>query len=197
MIVGLTGGIGSGKTTVASLFKELGVPVYIADDKAKVLMNTSETLRQEIQELLGVEAYKDGKLNRPYIADKVFNDKELLQNLNAIVHPAVADHFNSWRALQNAPYVIKEAAILFENDSYKHCDFMLLITAPLQQRIERVRKRDKITEEEVMDRVKNQWSDARKISLSDAVIENIFLEDVKTDVLRIHNHLKIRISRGW
>lgn len=197
MIVGLTGGIGSGKTTVASLFKELGVPIYIADDEAKMLMNTSETLQQQIQELLGVEAFKNRKLNRPYIADKVFNDKRLLQSLNSIVHPAVAEHFSSWYALQSAPYVIKEAAILFENDSYKQCDFMVLVTAPLQLRIDRVRKRDKITEDEVMDRVKNQWSDARKISLSDAVIENIFLEDVKIDVLRIHNHLKIRISRGW
>ena len=197
MVVGLTGGIGSGKTTIASMFKNLGIPVYIADDRAKSLMSNSNALKVQIQQLLGEEAYKDNRLNRPFIAEKVFKNKNLLEELNAIVHPAVKDDFVAWRKLQESPYVIKEAAILFENGSYKECDYMILVTAPLLLRIQRVRKRDSITEEAVMDRINNQWGDARKISLADAVIENIKLNDVKARVRRIHDHLSTRVIRGW
>ena len=197
MIVGLTGGIGSGKTTIAGMFKNLGIPIYIADERAKSLMVNSKELKAQIQELLGEEAYNNKDLNRAHIAEKVFKNKNLLNDLNAIVHPAVRDDFKTWYKMQDAPYVIKEAAILFENGSYKECDYMILVTAPLLSRIKRVRKRDNITEAAVMDRINNQWGDARKISLADAVIENVNLTDVEARVLRVHIHLKTRVLRGW
>lgn len=197
MIVGLTGGIGSGKTTVAGLFSNLGIPIYIADDRAKFLMTNSKELKSQIVRLLGDEAYDQNDLNRKYIADKVFNDKRLLNDLNQIVHPIVNTDFENWYQRQESLYVIKEAAILFENGAYKQCDFMVLVTAPVDLRVKRVRKRDNSTEEEVLDRINNQWGDARKISLSDAVIENINLADLEEQVVRIHHHINIRISRGW
>ena len=197
MIVGLTGGIGSGKTTVASLFRKLGVPVYIADDEAKRLMTTSSEMRSEITQLLGSEAYTNGALNRKYIANKVFKDKALLKQLNSIVHPRVANDFMHWYKQQDSPYVIKEAAILFENGGYKECDFMILVTAPIPIRIERLQQRDQSTEEEIEDRMKAQWSDAKKMALSDFSVENVFIEDTKEKVERIHNHIILRINRKW
>ena len=116
-IVGLTGGIGSGKTTVARLFEALGVPIYIADEEAKTLMQNSKIIQQELIQLLGKSCYVDGQLNRSFIASKVFNDQSLLQKINAIVHPKVAEHFERWVSKQDAPYVIKEVAILFETKS--------------------------------------------------------------------------------
>lgn len=197
MIVGLTGGIGSGKTTAAGFFKSLGIPIYIADERAKFLMNTSNTLKERIQELLGDEAYNNGILNRSYVAQKVFSDEGLLFGLNAIVHPAVDNDFQEWYNVQDAPYVIKEAAILFENGGYLKCDYMIVVTAPLDIRVQRVTERDNSTADEVYDRIRNQWSDARKISLSDAVIENITLSGLESRVTRIHNHLIVKASRGW
>ncbi len=197
MIVGLTGGIGSGKTTVARYFEELDIPIYISDTEAKRLMTVSPEIRREIIELLGSESYTSDGLNRKYIADKVFKNDQLLQQLNAIVHPRVATNFANWYKQQNSPYVIKEAAILFENGGYKQCDFMILVTAPLQDRIARLKKRDHSSEEEIMDRIASQWDDAKKTSLSDIAIENIILEQTRRKVLRIHNHLLLRITHNW
>ncbi|WP_299209804.1 dephospho-CoA kinase [uncultured Dokdonia sp.] len=197
MIVGLTGGIGSGKTTVAGFFKKLGIPVYIADDEAKRLMEISPEIRVEIIQLLGENAYIKEIPNKKYIADKVFKDQLLLEQLNAIIHPRVAAHFKNWYKQQESPYVIKEAAILFENGGYKQCDFMILVMAPLKIRIERVKKRDQSSEEEIYKRMNAQWSDSKKIALSDVIIENTFLDQTKEKVARIHNHLLHRISRNW
>ena len=197
IIVGLTGGIGSGKTTVAGYFKELGVPIYIADEQAKLLMNTDKKLQREITNLLGPDAYKDGVLNRPYVATKVFNSKKMLSSLNAIVHPAVRRHFQEWVAAQDAPYVMQEAAILFENGGYKLFDFTILVTAPVKARIARTIKRDGTTESDVIKRINAQWSDSRKAAMADVRIENIKLEDVKKAVTRIHTHIMVRISKGW
>lgn len=197
VVVGITGGIGSGKTTVSGFFKELGIPVYIADVEAKLLMNTDKQLQQEIINLLGKEAYVDGVLNRPFIASKVFNSKKMLSSLNAIVHPAVRKHFEEWVSAQKAPYVMQEAAILFENGGYKLCDFTILITAPIKERISRTIKRDRTTENEVIKRMKAQWSDDRKAAMADVVIENIILEDAKKAVARIHTHIMVRIGKGW
>ncbi len=197
MVVGLTGGIGSGKSTAASFFQELGIPIYIADDQAKWLMNNLEPLKKQVQYLLGEEAYTVNGLNRKYVANKVFSNKGLLQELNKLVHPEVDRHFKSWHQAQKSPYVIKEAAILFENGGYQKCDYMIVVVAPLPTRIQRVMKRDKISEDEVLARIKNQWTDARKISFADAVIENGTLDNLKKRVLRLHDHLTVKISRGW
>ncbi|AXT54796.1 dephospho-CoA kinase [Aquimarina sp. AD1] len=186
-VVGLTGGIGSGKSTVAKMFAELGVSVYIADDEAKKLMNEDLGVKNHIVKLLGEKSYIDGELNRPFIADKVFNDKELLKQLNSIVHPAVADHFIKWKNEQKSEYVIKEAAILFENGGYKQCDYTILITAPKETRIQRVLKRDNTTKSQVLTRLKNQWEDSKKIPLADFVIINTKLEETWLQVKKIHN----------
>ncbi len=187
MIVGLTGGIGSGKTTVAKMFSELGIPIYIADDEAKILTNTSKVIKRKLTALLGEDAYLDGNLNRPYVAAKIFSNKELLEAVNAIIHPKVATHFKKWAAKQKAPYVIKEAAILFENGSYKSCDSIILVTAPLTIRIHRVMSRDEISKAEIEKRINNQWSDEKKAKLADIVIENIDIQQTKAKVYQIHN----------
>lgn len=197
MIVGLTGGIGSGKTTAAGYFKDLNIPVYIADERAKALMNSVSSLKKDILALLGSDAYHDGKLNRAFIGQQVFTNKNLLAGLNALVHPEVDKDFTSWYTAQKAPYVIKEAAILFENGGYQKCDYMIVVTAPVELRVQRVSKRDKLTSEEIYNRINNQWSDAKKSSLADAVIENITLASLKESVHRIHKHLVVRVSRAW
>lgn len=188
-VVGLTGGIGSGKSTVAKMFAKLEVPIYIADDEAKKLMHENEEVKNQIVALFGEEAYVNNRLNRTYIADLVFNDKKLLEKLNAVVHPAVANHFLTWKNTQESNYVIKEAAILFENGGYKKCDYTILVTAPEEIRINRVIKRDHTTKSKVLERLKNQWADVEKIPLADFVIKNTDLEKTWLQVNKIHNKL--------
>lgn len=189
-VVGLTGGIGSGKSTIAEMFKELGVSIYIADEEAKKLMQQDASLKQKIQQLLGEEVYKDGILNKKFIASKVFNNSELLQQLNALVHPAVGLHFEQWKNSQSGVYVIKEAAILFENGGYKQCDWTILVIASVETRIQRVLKRDATTKEEILARMQNQWTDERKSKLADLVIDNNQnIEKIRILVLKIHNQL--------
>lgn len=188
-ILGLTGGIGSGKTTVAAFFKELGVPVYIADEEAKKLMVDDPSIRDAIISLFGTHAYTDGLPNRKYIASKVFGDNEKLEQLNSIIHPAVNRHFKIWKDQQEAPYVVYEAAILFEKGGYKKCDYNLLITAPYEQRIQRLQKRDNSTLEEIEARISNQWSDKKKAQLADFVIENRDLDLTRAAVGELHETL--------
>lgn len=189
MTVGLTGGIGSGKTTVASFFKELGVPVYIADEAGKRLMATSEEIREEIIGIFGEEAYHDKLPNRKFIASQVFKDKSLLEKLNKIIHPAVARDFERWQKEQKYDYVLYEAAILFETGGYKKCDFNILVTAPKKIRIQRLLKRDKSSEEDIEDRMNNQWSDERKSGLADFIIKNEDLTDTRRQVINIHDQI--------
>ena len=171
--VGLTGGIGSGKTTIANLFAlHFSIPIYIADTKAKELVANNKQLQQEIVALLGEEAFVEGRYNTAFVAQEVFSNKEKLDKLNAIIHPYVQQDFLQWKQSQQASYVIKEAAILFESGSYRDCDFIIMVTAPLEERIERVMLRDKIDRETVEKRIKNQWNDEKKIELSTFVIEN-------------------------
>jgi dephospho-CoA kinase len=193
-VVGLTGGIGSGKSTVAKMFKTLGIPVYMADDEAKGLMNRSKIIRKKLIEVFGEEAYLKTGLNRPYIANKVFKDKSLLSKLNSIVHPKVASHFKQWIKNQNAPYVIKEAAILFENGSYKSCDYIVTVIAPEEERINRVVNRDNTTKEKVLAIIENQWNDTDKIALSDYVITNLELIKTEAQVLQIHEEILKALS---
>ncbi len=188
-VVGLTGGIGSGKTTVAKMFIELGVPVYIADVEAKLLTNRSKVIRRKLITLFGDESYKDGVLNREFVAKKIFGDKDLLQKVNAIIHPKVGQHFRRWLKKQDAPYCIKEAAILFESGSYKDCDYIILVTAPKEIRIERVMQRDTTTREAIENRMANQWDDEKKRTLSHFYIKNTDLSVTKKQVKEIHNSL--------
>lgn len=188
-IVGITGGIGSGKTTVAKMFATLGVPIYYADDEAKKLMNSSSVIRESLISLLGEETYSDGILNRKYMADKIFNDKDLLERVNAIVHPQVAAHFQTWTSQQNYPYLLKEAAILYESGSYKDCDKVILVTAPRETRIKRVMERDNVTRDEVEARMENQWSDSRKEELADYIIQNESISQTQHEVNSIHRQL--------
>ncbi|MDO6517060.1 dephospho-CoA kinase [Zobellia uliginosa] len=194
-IVGLTGGIGSGKTTVAKMFEELGVPVYNSDTRAKELMQSSQDLVAAIKELLGEEAYReDGVLDRAFISSQVFGDKELLNKLNAIVHPAVRKDFIHWADEQTADYVIQEAAIIFEIGTQDFYDCIILVVAPKETRIERVVQRDAgITVKSVEARMKNQWEDDRKIEASDYIIENLNIEQTKVQVLDVHRDLLNKI----
>lgn len=188
-IVGLTGGIGSGKTTVANMFSNLGVPVYIADIEAKKLTNSSKIIKNKIIALLGDKAYYKGEINKKYVANLIFNNKKLLNEVNAIIHPKVAQHFKKWVNKQQGIYCIKEVAILFENESYKNCDHTILVTAPKEIRIQRVINRDNSTIEEVEIRINNQWSDKEKIRLSDTIIKNIDLQTTQKKVDEVHLNL--------
>ncbi|MEZ4858080.1 MAG: dephospho-CoA kinase [Flavobacteriaceae bacterium] len=185
-IVGLTGGIGSGKTTVAGFFQELGIPVYIADIEAKKLTNTSKIIKRKLNTLFGENVYTKEGLNRNLVANKIFNNKELLDQVNAIIHPKVNRHFLRWKKKQKGHYCIKEAAILFENGGYKECDILILVTAPLEIRLQRVQDRDKSTPKEVMARINNQWPDEKKIPLADFIITNLELNATKQQVKKIH-----------
>lgn len=188
-IVGITGGIGSGKTTVAKMFESFGIPVYYADDEAKNLTATSPVIREGLIGLLGEETFKNGVLDRKYMAGKIFNDKDLLEKANAIIHPQVALHFENWVSNQSTPYVLKEAAILFESGSYQQCDKTILITAPEDIRIQRVMERDGVSKEEVLARIKNQWPDSEKKKLADFIVENIDLNSTEKKVQKLHTQL--------
>ena len=196
-IIGLTGGIGSGKTTVARMFKLHGIPVYNSDERAKELMVHSEDLVNSIKSLLGDEAYNKNELNREYVAQKVFTNKEMLQSLNNLVHPAVRSDFESWAAKQDAPYVIQEAAILFENGAYEKFDRMILVTAPKLIRLKRIMQRDNESENNILARMSHQWDDTKKLPLAHFVIENTDLEKTKTEVKKIHEKLsELSTSKG-
>ncbi|SNQ42023.1 dephospho-CoA kinase [Cellulophaga lytica] len=185
-IVGLTGGIGSGKSTAAKMFADLGVPVYNSDTEAKKLMHTSANVKEQIIQLLGAEAYKNGVLNREYIAQKVFSNANLLEQLNAIVHPAVRIHFLEWAEKQNAPYVIQESAIIFENNNQDFYDYIILVTAPLEVRIDRILKRDNTTREKILSRMDNQWTDKKKEKMSDFMLINEDIVKLKLKIREIH-----------
>lgn len=193
--IGLTGGIGSGKTTVAKLFQEQGIPIYIADVEAKQLMVRSKVIKRKLIQLFGKQAYINETLNKSFLANSIFNDGTLLEKMNAIVHPRVRRHFFKWKDKQKAPYVIKEAAVLFENGGYKNCDFLITVTAPKDIRIARVLERDNTTEDKVLSIMKNQWQDEDKIKLSHFVIENTDLESTRKQVLIIHKKLLKSISK--
>jgi len=189
LIIGLTGGIGSGKTTIAKLFNILGVPIYYTDVEAKKLMHNSKIIKRRLIAKFGDKVYQDNTLNRSFLANLVFTNKENLKYLESVVHPKVNQHFKRWLKKQNKPYILQENAILFENGSDKLCDYVLTVTAPIKVRINRVIKRDKITEKQVVERMNNQWSDEKKINKSDFVINNITLKESEKLVLEIHNKI--------
>lgn len=186
-IIGLTGGIGSGKSTVLNLFKNLGFVVYIADIEAKKLMISNEILISEIKSLFGNEAYINNELNRSYISSIVFNDKNKLAALNELVHPKVREHFKNFVKKSNEQVVIYEAAILFESGNYKFCDYIISVTANFEDRLKRIIKRDKVSKEQVLERIKNQISDKERIKKSHFVIQNNLLKNTKEQVFTIYS----------
>lgn len=172
IIVGLTGGIGSGKSTIAKWFEEKGTPVYNSDFEAKKLMNSDPELMNQLIGLFGDEVFANGTLNRLFISQKVFNDKLLLTKLNKIVHPAVGKDFRKWVTEQEKEMLVKEAAILFESGAYKDCDLIVSVVADEKTRIRRVMERDGVNEEQVRKRMNNQWTDEQRVEHSDFVIDN-------------------------
>lgn len=195
--IGLTGNIGSGKTTVAQVFELLGIPVFYADDEAKKVMVTDHVLIDGIKQTFGAQAYfDDGSLNRKYISGIVFNNKAKLEKLNTLVHPAVFRAFDSFDQLhEDAPYVIREAAILFESGSYKMCDRAIMITAPLEVRIARVMERDGISRADVESREARQLSQEEKLKLANDVIINDGKQLVIPQVIALHE-LYLSLARN-
>ena len=187
--VGITGNIGSGKTTVSKIFEVLGVPIFYADAAAKEVMVKDEILIDAIKNAFGKQSYfDDGTLNRKHIAGIVFNDEKQLAILNSIVHPAVFRAFDNWlKQFSNAPYILKEAALLFESDSYKMCDKTIVVTAPLEMRVKRVIERDGLTEAEITSRDSKQFKQEEKVKLADHIIKNDNTELVIPQVLKLHN----------
>ena len=192
-IVGLTGGIGSGKSSVLSVFRSLGVPCYQSDISAKKLMQQDPELINQIKALFGDDIYEGEKLNRGKLAEVVFDDKRKLESLNAIVHPRIKEDFQLFLSQQNTDYVIKEAAILFETGVAEDCDVTILVTAPEDIKIERVMKREKSKVELIKSRMRNQWSDEKKIPMADYVINNIGWDKTLKKIEEIHQKL-VRIK---
>lgn len=187
--VGITGGIGSGKSTVSKIFSLLGVPVYNADTAAKRIMNEDPELKQEILHHFGTGAYENGQLVRPFLARQVFQDPAKLELLNSIVHPATIRDAENWMKNQNAPYILKEAALIFESGSAAQLDFVIGVYAPVHVRMARVMSRDKITREEVQQRMHRQIEESLKMKLCDAVIVNDEQQPVIPQVLALHEKL--------
>ena len=191
--VGITGGIGSGKSTICQVFKTLGIPVFKADDAAKYLMEHDATLIQNIKSLLGNEVYANGRLNRALVSDIIYKHPLKLQELNALVHPATITYGQQWMNSRPAPYVIKEAAILFESDSNKDVDVIIGVYAPKELRISRVAQRSSLTREKVLEIMARQMNEEEKMKLCDYVITNDEAKAVLPQVLALHEMLLARV----
>ena len=187
--IGITGGIGSGKTTVAKVFEVLGIPVYYADDAAKRLMNEDGKLKEKIQLQFGNEVYKNGQLDRKHLAEIVFTSPEKLALLNALVHPVTLKDAEKWMQQQSTPYAIKEAALIFESGAQEHLDHVIGVTAPAPLRIQRTMQRDGITREEVMARMDKQMDETIKMKLCDFVLVNNEQEMLLPQILLLHEKL--------
>ena len=186
-LIGITGGIGAGKSEIARVFDSLGVPVYDADVHAKRLMNESENLRSAIQILFGEKSFKKDELDRTYIASKAFHAPKLLEKLNTLVHPIVRADFEHWSFQQSAPYVLKEAALLFETGGYKQLDQVILVVANDEIRLQRVQKRDiHRSEKDIRAIMKRQWSDDQKRQLADHILENDNSQMILAQILQLH-----------
>ncbi|MDG4944840.1 dephospho-CoA kinase [Weeksellaceae bacterium KMM 9713] len=171
-IIGLTGGIGSGKSSVGNLLEHKDIPIYYSDLRAHEIMNESDKIVSTLKELYGDDIYVDGKLDREKLGSIVFADKDKLAALNELVHPEVFADFDTWKKEQNSDFIIKEAAILFESGSYKNCDIVVTVSAPLETRIIRTMARDDKSREEVMDRISKQWTDEQREEKADYIIKN-------------------------
>ena len=171
-IIGLTGGIGSGKSTISKEFKSNSIPVYDSDTRAKILMNSSKDLKVKLIEFFGSSTYTNGFINKKYISNLIFNDSSALNKINSIVHPEVFNDFMNWKSRLNNDFVIYESALIFESGSYKSNDYNILVISDINKRIERVTKRDNVKKDDVLLKMNNQWPDQKKIPLADYVFEN-------------------------
>ncbi len=187
--IGLTGGIGSGKSTVAKILETLGIPVYYADDAAKEIMNSDAALQAQIRENFGEASYKEGRLDRKYLAGLVFNDPEKLNRLNALIHPVTIRHSEEWFSRQKAPYAVREAALLFESGASANLDYIIGVYAPLALRIRRVQQRDGLSADEVKQRMKRQLNEEMKMKLCDFVLRNDEQVLLFPQVLELHKRL--------
>lgn len=187
--LGITGGIGSGKTSVCRVFGVLGIPVFSADRVANEIMENDEKIIRGINSIAGSDLYVSGKLDRMALASLIFNNKEMLFKVDSLVHPAVFDQFSRWVPSQNAVYVIMEAAIMFESGASKLVDKIVTVAAPVEQRIERIIERNKLTREQIAERINNQMDDAERMRLSDYVINNSENDMIIPAILRIHDEI--------
>lgn len=190
--VGITGGIGSGKSMVCKLFQLYGIPLFDADKAAKFLMDTDPNIIQALQSIFGAAVYKEGRVDRPFLTNIVFNDAEKLKQLNVIVHPAVIAYGKKWHLEQKAPYTIKEAALFFESGSYKEMDIMIGVDAPEAKRLQRTMQRDHVTASEVKARMVKQMDNAEKMSRCDYVIHN---NDTESLILQVHKLHQLLIQK--
>lgn len=189
--IGITGGIGSGKSTVCKLFELIGIPIFEADSWAKKLTNTHPQIRKELIRLYGKDIYSPtGTIDRKKLASIIFNDQIQLQKVNNLIHPVVRDEFRAWSEMQKTPYVIHEAAILFESGVYKMMDYNILVSAPKTLRVERIVHRDHTTTEQINERMEKQWSDKQKRKLADTEIKNDNTELIIPRVIKIDKQLK-------
>jgi len=189
MKLGITGGIGSGKTTVCKVFNVLNIPVFLADAEARKIMDSECEIIEKIKAIAGKDIYLSGCLDRMELARLIFNNENLLKEINEVVHPVVFEHFKFWEKSASAPYVIMEAAILFECRASELMDRIATVVAPVEERIERVIRRNNLTREQVLDRIKNQMEDEEKIRLSDYVIYNSEHEMIIPSILKIHEEM--------
>lgn len=191
--VGVTGGIGSGKTTVCKIFEQLGIPVYYADTEAKRLMNHNKDVKSKVKNLLGKESYhRNGRLNRKHVASIVFTNKKKLEQLNQIVHPAVRNDALRWTKEQKSKYSLQEAALLVENGSYKQLDYLIVVTAPVEMRIKRVVKRDNSNFDQVKHRMDNQLPEKDKKKVADFIIDNSGEVSLIHQIWKVHRILMER-----
>jgi dephospho-CoA kinase len=187
--IGLTGGIGSGKSTIAKIFEVLGIPVYYADDAAKRLMNEDENLKQSIIKYFGEESYINNTLNRTFISKQVFNNAEKLAALNSFVHPATINGGEQWMNKQTTPYAIKEAALIFESNIHQKLDYVIGVSAPEELRIARTMHRDSITKDDVIKRMQNQMDENEKMQRCDFIIYNDEQQAVLLQTISLHEQL--------
>ncbi len=187
--LGVTGGIGSGKSTICRIFEVMGIPVFYSDEEARSIMDSTESIKSGLEKILGFDVYRDGELDRQELADVIFNDADLLKQVNKLVHPIVFDAFQSWAESCQSPYVILESAVLFTSGSDKRVDKILAVVAPLEERIQRVMDRNNITRSQVTERINMQVSESVLRKGSDFIVENNDSAMVLPGIIMIHNEL--------
>jgi len=196
MRIGITGGIGCGKTTVCRVFETLGIPVFESDKEAQFVIGSDPIIRNKLIEITGADLFPTGDLDRKLLANLIFNDKKLLEKVNQLIHPVVLNNFNKWSENQNAPYTILESAILFESGAWKNVDISITVTAPLEERIRRVSVRSNLDESEIAERIKNQMDDGERVLKSDFVIRNGEGDMIIPSILKIHDTIIQNITNN-